>query len=137
MTLRRLILHNFWLKLVSILLASLLWLVVQAGLSDDGNDTPRFARGSNPRQFERPVLVLTDLSAGRRFKAEPREVRVEVSGLGVQHLQSSDVHAYVELMEPAKMKGEVPIKVIVRIPRGLKLVKVLPETVVIRQVEAP
>jgi YbbR domain-containing protein len=140
MTLRRLILHNFWLKLVSIVLASLLWLVVQAGLQDSESATRRFARATASREFaRRPVLVLTDMAGQRGFRAEPREVSVTLSGpdITVEQLRESDLQAYVELMAPAKMKGEMPFKVQVQMPRGLKLEKVSPETVVVRPVEAP
>ena len=140
MTLRRLILHNFWLKLMSIFLASLLWLVVQAGLQDSESATRRFARATASREFaQRPVLVLTDMSGRRGFRAEPREVSVTVSGPGitVEQLHDSDLQAYVELMAPAQMKGEMPFKVHVQMPRGITLVKISPETVVIRPVDAP
>lgn len=137
MTFRRLFLHNFGLKLVSLVLASLLWLLVQAGLHDDDDYAPRFTRVSNPREFVRPVRVLTDIAAGGRFRAEPREVTVAIGGPGVQELQANEVNAFIELLEPAKMKGEMSFRVQVRFPRSLKLAKVTPETVLIRPVEAP
>lgn len=140
MNLRRLILHNFWLKLVSIILASLLWLVVQLGLRDNESATRRFAGVTASREFaQRPVLVLTDMAWRRGFRAEPREVSVTVSGPGltVEQLQDSDLHPYVELMTPTQMKGEIPFKVRVQMPRGVTLVKVSPETVLVRPVEAP
>jgi hypothetical protein len=137
MTLRRLILHNFWLKLVSILLASLLWLVVQVSSGNEENFAPRFFRPSKTREVVRPVLILTDMSIGRGFKVEPREVSVEISGPGAQQIQANDIHAFVELIDPVKMKGEMPFKVLVRAPSGLKLGRVHPESVVIRPVEAP
>lgn len=140
MTLQRLVLHNFLLKLVSLVLASLLWLVVQAGLQDNESATRRFARATASREFaQRPVLVLTEMASRRGFRAEPREVSVTVSGPGltVEQLQDGELHPYVELMTPEQMKGEMPFKVHVQVPRGIKLEKVWPETVVIRPVEAP
>lgn len=140
MTLRRLFLHNFWLKLVSLVLASLLWLVVHAGLRDEELTARRFARATASREFpQRPVLVLTDMAGRRGFRAEPNIVSVTVTGPGilVEQVQDSDIHPYVELVTPTWMKGEMPFKVRVQMPRGLSLDKVSPETVLVRPVETP
>lgn len=138
MTLRRLFLHNFWLKFVSIVLASLLWLVVQAGLGDDSESfAPRFLRPTKTREVKRPVLILTDMSVGRGFKAEPREVSVEIGGPGAQQVPASDVHAFVEVIDPDKMRGEMSFRVHARGPLGVKLGRIHPERVIIRRAEAP
>lgn len=137
MTLRRLFLHNFWLKLMSLALAGLLWLVVQATIHSEASLAPRFLRAWRSREFVRPVLVLTDMAAGRKFAAEPGEVSVEIIGPGAQQLQATDVQAYVELHDPAKLRGDLPCKVLVVVPRGIKLGQVVPETVLIHSVEAP
>ena len=71
MALRSLILDHFWLKLFSLILATLIWLTVRdSGVSSDATRT----------FVNRPILVLTDKSQHTAVTVNPSVASVTVRG---------------------------------------------------------
>ena len=130
MPLRSLILNHFWLKLVSLVLATLIWLTVRANL---GN-----ASGEITRPFpNRPILVLTDTAEHAAVVASPSTASVTVRGPAalMQELSEQDIHLYVRLNDRRQMSGEFPVHA--HVPSGARVILVTPATASVKPANAP
>ena len=121
MILRPLIVEHFWLKLFSLVLASLIWLTVRANLGSIGDEAKRTF--SN-----RPIMLLTDSGEHVAMVANPNVATVIVRGpaLLIEELTDQDIHVYVRLHERAQSNGEMPIHA--HVPSGAKVALVTPAT---------
>lgn len=138
MTVRHLVLHNFWLKLTSLVVAALLWLVVHSTIEDGTGPGLHLDDVTTYREFpRRPVLVMTAMSDRRGYGADPSEVSVTVSGPAaiVEQLQDSDIRVYVRVDNPEQFKGGMISPVSVSSPSGTTVVNVKPEMVLVRPLE--
>ncbi len=119
----RFITHNLGWKIVSVLLASLLWALVHLSRLD----TLRFGER---KPFDAvPVQVLTPAADGAVFHVDPRSVSLTVSGARepLQQLRLSDVLAFVN-------PGDIPEDgayrdVEVYLPAGISLHSLVPNQV--------
>jgi len=68
MSLRTLILHNFWLKLFSIALATVIWLGIHYSIHDEANEN----QSLTPQYIRVPVSVKK--RPGDKFRITPDEV---------------------------------------------------------------
>ena len=74
MNLRYLILHNFWLKLISLGLASLIWLAVHYQIQSDHAQTvqPRISHMVSKQYLSVPVSIITKPGDSRVFEYLPQ-----------------------------------------------------------------
>ena len=90
MSLRHLVLHNSGLKLLSLLLAALVWFTIRFSLE----------RGVSRREFgPLPVTVLKDAFDPQVYKLIPGEVTISLSGPHnvLNNLNNRDVMVFVNL----------------------------------------
>jgi len=130
MPLRALIQNHFWLKLISLVLATLIWLTVRANL---GNPS-----GEATRPFpNRPILVLTDTAEHVAVVANPTTASVTVRGPAalIQELSEQDIHVYVRINDRRQVSGELPVHA--HVPSGASVVLVTPATATIKPADAP
>ena len=81
MSLRDFIQHNFWLKLFSLLLATLIWFAINFGIKSGLRPVQNPIINQTTRQIIRvPVRVLTQPGDQRVFKVDPRDVDVTLTG---------------------------------------------------------
>jgi hypothetical protein len=153
MSLRTFIEHNYWLKLFSLLLATLIWfiirpLAIQTGkrpeaiqLQQPGTFLP--ATGIVEGSFSRlPVMVLSSAADPRSFRIEPPEVSIEVSGPKdlMKDLTARDIQVLVDLTDllvtrpPGQLTNAFARKLTVNTPPGVNLVRVEPSAVRIERV---
>jgi hypothetical protein len=137
---RQLILHNFWLKLTSLVVAALLWLVIDSTLEDGGGAARHLDDVTTYREFpRRPVLVMTGMSDRRGYGAEPSEVSVTVRGPAdvVERLQDSEIRVFVRVENPDQLKGGMTMisPVGVTAPPGTTVVNIRPDMVLVRPLE--
>lgn len=114
MPLRKLIADQFWLKLLSLVLACLIWLTVRANIGTTS--------GEATRTFEaRPILLLTDSAEHVAMVANPNKASVTVRGPAglVQELADSDVHVYLRLADSSMAGGQLPIHA--HVPAGVSV----------------
>ena len=135
MSLRALILHNFWLKLFSLLLATLIWFAIHFWI-EGGNRQPQNPI-TNPitRQlFRLPVRVLTKPGDERIFKVEPQEVSVSITGEAavLRDLSSKSISVYVDVAN-IRSARETNQQVKVDVPKEITA-DVVPRTVNVEQV---
>jgi len=129
---RRLILHNLWMKIFSVLLAMLIWFVINANISTNPLPANAFARIGTPRDFpEQPVWLLSVPDDGRSFRVDPETVTVRVSGpVGiVDQLTPNDVRVFARVPPTMTTNEAVPLKA--HAPPGITIVEVTPAAAVI------
>lgn len=131
MSLRALILHNFWLKLFSIALASVLWLSIHYSIHDELNAN----KSLSPEYIRVPVTVKTIPGDKRIFRITPDEVVVTAVGKDLVLFQATqkDIRVTLDLTHfngkeasSEKLKAEAPPDIIV--------LEILPTTVQVVQV---
>jgi YbbR domain-containing protein len=130
MPLRTLILDHFWLKLISLVLAVLIWLTVRADL---GSSTVE-----STRPFpNRPILVLTDKAEHVAVVANPIHASITVRGQAalLNELSEQDIHVYVRLHDPRQVGGEFPVHA--HVPSGATVILITPATATIKPADAP
>jgi YbbR domain-containing protein len=123
--LRHLFLENFFLKLFSLSLAVVVWLIVAFASQKEIAVTPRVFT-------EVPIKVLSSTEDVRSFKVSPdtAEVTVQASAATLQNLHSKDIQALVDLTGVATARG-LRKRVEVTVPAGVALVRVVPEDVLV------
>jgi len=130
MFLRALFLHNFLLKLFSIVLATLIWLAVWASL--------RGASAEVTRKFpRRPVLVMTGTGEHPALAIEPPDVSVLVRGPAalLSGLKEQDIQVFLQLQGRPDPAGD--FGVVVHVPPGVTEVVSFPERVTVRPTGRP
>lgn len=103
MAYRDYILHNFWWKLLSLLLAALTWLMIETTFKNEEElqKTPVMP-GASLRSFPAvPVTLLTSVANAGRFTVVPQTVKVDVTGTqeALEKLQQQDLKAYVDVTD--------------------------------------
>jgi YbbR domain-containing protein len=129
MSMRHVILHNFWLKLFSFALATVLWLAIHDSIHDEQANT-----SLTPEYIRVPVAVKTPPGDKRVFRITPDEVVVTAVGKDPILFQTTqkDIHAVLDLTHFAakdaieKLRAESPADIIV--------LEVLPATVEVQDV---
>ena len=116
------VLNRFWLKLVSVGLASLIWFTIRSS-----TETTNLAKRRFPHI---PVSVLIVAAETRAFKVDPAEVELTVSGeqVRLRELSGQDLEAFVNLTDVPRPAGLVK-RIEVHTPPGITLVQVYPPTV--------
>jgi YbbR domain-containing protein len=120
MAFRDYILHNFWWKLLSLLVAALTWLTIETSFKKEAQlrETP-VETGPSSRSFPGvPVTLLSSAANAGRFTVTPQAVTVKVAGKleDLQKLQVSDIRAFVDVTDAEdEMKFRKTIQV--QVPR--------------------
>ncbi|HSH17568.1 MAG TPA: CdaR family protein [Verrucomicrobiae bacterium] len=134
MKLRDLILHNFWWKLVSLLVAIIVWSTYYIGggtflgaLTPD-DATSRF-EGYRPRLLKRQSDI-------HRYQFSPEEVTISFSGARelLDRMTFKDIVVYVDVQDYL-VGATNSLAVQVRTPPNVKLVSVKPDKLTVRRVE--
>jgi YbbR domain-containing protein len=129
MSFRSFIRHNFWLKLFSLMLATLIWFTVVYWRDNDFRLSQAFSSSPlAPRVFSRlPLSVLTRPGDGKVYRLFPAEVTVTVAGdqAVLDDLVKKDIRAYVDLSNVGHLdvssqlvklhiplSGVIPVKVV-------------------------
>ena len=121
--LRNLVFEDFWLKLFSLALGVVVWLIVTFASQKEAGTTPRVF-------YNLPVTILSSAEDVRSFKVSPDEVIVTIQGDAktVQNLQSKDIRAIVDLTGVAVAR-DLRKRVEVSVPAGVTHLRVAPEEV--------
>lgn len=138
MLVRDIITHNFWIKFLSMLLATVIWLAIKYGLKADlGAPTTPVLNPVVQKDVIVPVNVLTQPGDARVFKISPENVVVTLTGedaLLRKYLArdfKSAIKAYVDLTEIRTNEAE---EVRLDLPDGIARLNMAPRAVSIEQV---
>jgi hypothetical protein len=134
MTVRHLLFHNFWLKLLSLALAAVIWSSIKRVQADLSPPQPSVL---NPTQ--RNVRLVVDVLAqpgdARIFKITPDSVTVTINGEDavLRKYSGKDLRAYIDL---TRIRATEPTTYEVRIhtPPDVTVRTVAPQVVAIEQI---
>jgi len=121
--LRHLFLDDSLLKLFSLALAVVVWLIVTFASQKQAGTTPRVF-------YDLPVTVFSSAEDVRNFKVSPNEVILTVEGDAktVQNLQTKDIRVMVDLTGVGTAR-ELRKRIEVSLPAGVTCMRVAPEEV--------
>lgn len=130
MPLRALILDHFWLKLFSLVLATLIWLSVRANVASSGTEVARTF-------VNRPILILSDTAEHTALVVNPSNATVSVRGPAalIQELTVQDIHVFIRMNDPRQPGGELPIHA--HVPFGATVALITPATAIVRPAGTP
>ena len=119
--LRNLIFSDFWLKLFSLVLAILIWLLVSFAIHKEAPPV---------RAFNIPVMITSSAADVRNIRVNPGEVEVRVRGelRKLEELQARDLRAIVDLTG-MKIAPGVRRRVEITVPADITFVEVNPRDV--------
>lgn len=139
MYIHRNISNNFWLKLFSLVLATLIWFVISSNFpsAETRVDLAPF-RPNASRDFRRPVVVMMSANNVQPVRVDPTEVSVKVLGEQsvLDKLRPEDIEVYVNLQNAPNMK-EGSFRVEVGAPREITIQQVWPAHVYVKPALAP
>jgi len=101
------ILHNFWWKLLSLLLAALTWLTIETAFQKDEARRQSPVVTTSTRTFAAvPITLMMPTANTNRFTVNPTTVSVEVSGNANElfALQMQDIKAFVDVSDAGDQK---------------------------------
>jgi hypothetical protein len=138
MSWRHLFLHNFWLKLLSILLASLIWFAVDANIRKEPIKLQTLFRPESSRDFpDRPILVLESPGHISHWRVEPAKATVTVVGPAriLERIRESDVAVFVRVA--GSPKAIQPAVVEVHAPSDVSVREISPAAVLVKPADPP
>ncbi len=134
MSLRHYILHNFWLKLFSLVLATLVWVVVYT-VQTKSTTLPGFEEGKERLTFEQVRVAVIKLPSDTRlYRITPSAVDVTLAGTPatLKALKPGDLEVFINL---ANMRYETRIhEVQLHIRAKVDVVSVSPAIVHIERI---
>jgi hypothetical protein len=131
MSLRSLILNNFWLKLFSIALATVIWLAVDNNIHNEQGLNQMLTADYLRVQ----VTVQTTPGDKRLFRITPNEVVVIAVGKDAASFQATrkDIRVNLDLTQfDAKESSSEQLKA--QSPPGINVLTIIPSTVQVQQV---
>lgn len=124
MSTRDAITQNFWLKLISLLLATMIWFAISGVQMNTRAD--RTLLGHSERKLKGvPITVMKSAADLRAFQMEPSTVDLTLSGptSQVQALTPQQVEVFINLTDVHDTPG-LSKKIQVRTPGGIEVVQV-------------
>jgi len=124
MSARDAILQNFWLKLFSLVLATMIWFAIFGAQSNLRPSQP--ALGTVTRKIERvPITVMKSATDLRAFRVEPGQIDVTVRGpiAEVQALTARQLEVFINLTDVHDTAG-LTKKILVHTPPRITVVEV-------------
>jgi len=125
--------NNFWLKLFSLVLATLIWFLISSNFpSAEPRANIGPLRPSASKDFRRPVVVMMSARNVQAFQVDPSEVSVKVLGEQsvLDKLREDDIEVYVNLMNVQNPEGSFRVEV--GAPREITVQQVWPAHVLVK-----
>jgi YbbR domain-containing protein len=129
MNVRHLILNNFWLKIFSVVLGTMIWLAVHYNLQTESAGDQNAVRSPDYHRWSRPIMLKTAADDHRAYMVDPLSVNVKVNGDSeiLKRLNPNDIEVSVDLTAVAVVHGAFPVSV--KLPRNVALEQVWPSHV--------
>ena len=130
MPFRHFILHNFWLKLCSLVFAGLIWFAVSQ--SDQKIIQSIFPTRLQTLELRCPISLLAPPASHPAVTLDPATVIVKVAGedAALKRLSPESIQVYVKLPDGPSLPQMARVQVIV--PREVALREVTPDQVSLR-----
>jgi hypothetical protein len=136
MSLRSLILRNFWLKAFSVVLATAIWFFIHDGIREDAAlHQFRLEHGLPQGYIRVPVTIQTEPGDKRIFRWEPTEVVVIAQGEDAA-LRSAAEHAIRVYLNLTSFHSTEPVaeELQVEAPANINVIDISPSVVTVRVV---
>ena len=130
--------NNFWLKLFSLVLATLIWFVISSNFPSAETRLEIGAfRPTATKDFRRPVVVMMPANNVQPFRVDPGEVTVKVLGEEsvLAKLREGDIEVYVNLLNVPNPQGSFRVEV--GAPREVTIQQVWPAHVYVKPAGVP
>ena len=124
MSARDAIVQNFWLKLFSLVLATMIWFAIFG--AQKNLHSSQSALGTVTQKIEHvPITVMQSAADYRSFRVEPRHIDVTVQGpiAEVQALTPRQLEVFINLTDVHDTAG-LNKKILVHAPAGITIVRV-------------
>jgi hypothetical protein len=137
-----LILHNFWWKLLSLLLAGLTWLTIDTALQRDEQQAKvmeEVETDSRRPFYGVPITLLTSPTNTNRFIVAPDVVSVEIGSKdskALDDLQERRVEAFVDVTD-AEDEKQFRRPVQIKVPEDFVVLAVAPTNASVERITAP
>ena len=132
---RHLIFHNFWLKMFSVALATVIWLAIYHGIQNDVTPAQTILNRLLARQYIRVPVSLVKLPGDTRvFKITPPAVILSITGddLDSRRIVASDLRAFVDVTSvPSGTAFFAPVRA--EAPNGDSVQDVRPPNVMVEE----
>jgi YbbR domain-containing protein len=129
--LQNLVLRDFWLKLFSFVLASLVWFIVNIAIKKDISPTNLSLVATDQVVLhDLPIIVLSTAQDVPSFTVTPQSAMVTLQGdtAALRNVHRQDIRLLVDLTDKGTIK-ETRRRIEVSTPAGIARVKVDPEEV--------
>ena len=136
--LRKSISRNLSWKILSLILATVIWFLIRLGLQEE---VKRLLGVTNPPKTrllsQLPITLMTSAADERGFKVNPRTADVLVIGdpMLVDGLDPAEVEVFVRLTDIQETKGS-HVKILYHAPNSINVLRVVPTAVEIERVAA-
>ena len=134
MPFRTLILNNFWLKVFSLVLATLIWFAIQSNQTNSRFPQTLLAPKFHTAALSCPVRIITSPTSRAAYNIEPERVIVRVRGdeAVLSKLTPDSIQAYIRPTNSPNLNNLFRVEVIV--PRDVSLKEVSPEEVLVQSI---
>lgn len=136
MALRALVLHNFWLKFFSVLLATVIWLTIHYGINHDLDVGSLVVNRTLAQEYIRlPVTIRQPHGDTRVFRIIPDDVVVLAVGdtAALQRTPKKDIHVYLDVTDLIAKEPQIePLQS--SVPPDIYVVQISPAFVTVQQV---
>jgi hypothetical protein len=132
MSLRSIIFDQIWLKLFSVVLATLIWLAVRTNIGNEPLFTRRIGNEDINTFINRPILILTESTNHPPLFVSPERAEVTVRGPPdlMQGLREEDINVFVRYVDRNQLVSDLPVHV--HLPAGAVLARVKPITALVK-----
>jgi len=129
------LLHNFWLKIFSLGLATIIWFAVHSGITGDLALTNPNASRLFRAGLDLPVSIITQPGDARVFKISPKHTTATIVGEEpiVRRMTGKEIKVYVDLTE-IKARGQTNGELHVDVPKDVTVTGLEPAAVKIEQI---
>jgi YbbR domain-containing protein len=126
------ILKNLSWKLLSLGLATSIWLTIHFTIQRTPKTTQNPASTASSLTLRLPIAVMTAATDARVFKVTPSAVDVTIRGesSSVEKVKASDIQVYIDVVDVVDARS-LEKNVQIHIPDGVNLVKVAPTEVTV------
>src|SRR2546421_1590224 len=121
MAARDIMLHDFWLKSFSLVLAIMAWLAVHANIATTSSGSQNPLRLPEQDKFLRPIRLMTDPKDQQAYQVDPVYVTVKVNADSqvLKKLNPNDIEVSVDVTHATNFHFAFPVEV--KLPRNVSL----------------
>lgn len=130
MSVQKFIFHNFWAKVCSLLLAVMIWHVVNTWQQGGRLERPPVVAAGEVTFYRHPITVMKSADDERAFRVTPATVDVTLKGPTalLDKIRSGDLMVYINLVDLGDAPP-LPLKVMVHHPPGVAVIRIDPAEV--------